>query len=140
MSLDLNNILERLRVAFQVDNNYQLSNQLKISPSTINGWVNRDQIPFQACYTAYERTGVSMEWLLTGKGMMRKDGEQADVSQDKLIEDFAFVLKEGEDLGLLLMAADTTKEVAELLGRMLYRRYTGNKVMPKATDIKNSWA
>ena len=81
-----------------------------------------------------------MEWLLTGKGMMRKDGEQPDVSQDKLIEDFAFVLKEGEDLGLLLMAADTTKEVAELLGRMLYRRYTGNKVMPKAADIKNSWA
>lgn len=140
MNLDLNGILERLRHAFDVDNNYQLSNQLQISPSTINGWVNRNQIPFQACYSAYERTGISMEWLITGQGAMRANGIQPDVSQDKLIEDFAFVLKEGEDLGLLLMAEDTTREVAELLGRMLYRRYTGNKVLPKATDIKRAWA
>lgn len=134
--MDVHGILERLKLAFDVENNYQLSTQLEISPSTINGWINREQIPFHACYVAFQQTGASMEWLITGRGKMLSDMSVPAVEQEKLIDDFAYVLKEGEDLGLLLMAEDSTKEVAELLGRMLYRKYTGNKVSPKVTRNK----
>lgn len=63
-----NDVLKRLRDIHGATNNAQLAELLMISKSTVHNWKERSVIPYkEVCSTALEM-GVSIEWLLTGKG------------------------------------------------------------------------
>lgn len=66
-------ILQRLHLILDTENNFQLSKSLGFSRGAIDGWLRRNSTPYEACFRAYQQTGVSMEWLLTGKGAQEKE-------------------------------------------------------------------
>ncbi|WP_447045318.1 LexA family transcriptional regulator [Vreelandella sp. H-I2] len=62
-------ILERLRIAYGVKNDQQLSKVIGRAPSTIHNWSKNGNIPTSECIEAAKNTGVSLDWLLAGKGI-----------------------------------------------------------------------
>lgn len=61
-------ILERLRIAYGVKNDQQLSKVIGRAPSTIHNWSKNGNIPTSECVQAAQTTGVSLDWLLMGSG------------------------------------------------------------------------
>ncbi|MFD1384305.1 S24 family peptidase [Rhodanobacter aciditrophus] len=70
-------VIERLRQVHNAESNTQLCEALGVSASGVKNWKNRNVIPYkEVCTTALEK-GVSLEWLLTGKGEMMESGSTA---------------------------------------------------------------
>lgn len=61
-------VLDRLRDIHNAAHNKQLSEILGIGQSTVQNWKSRNVIPYKEVCDAVMEKGVSMEWLLTGKG------------------------------------------------------------------------
>ncbi|WP_193092174.1 LexA family transcriptional regulator [Halomonas colorata] len=62
-------VLERLRIAYGVKNDQQLSKAIGRAPSTIHNWSRNGNIPTSECIEAAKTTGVSLDWLLLGEGV-----------------------------------------------------------------------
>lgn len=61
-------VLERLKFAYGVKNDQQLSKAIGRAPSTIHNWSKNGNIPTSECVDAAKATGVSLDWLLLGSG------------------------------------------------------------------------
>jgi len=61
-------VLERLRIAYGVKNDQQLSKAIGRAASTIHNWSKNGNIPTSVCIDAALSTGVSLDWLLLGDG------------------------------------------------------------------------
>lgn len=59
-------MLERLRIAYGVKNDQQLSKAIDRAPSTIHNWSKNGNIPSIEFVRAAQRTGVSLDWLMLG--------------------------------------------------------------------------
>ncbi|PTA87026.1 phage repressor protein CI [Kluyvera sp. Nf5] len=70
-------VLRRILDAYGFTMQKELGDLLGISSGTISTWVRRDFFPGDVVVTCALDTGVSLEWLSTGKGQMRngKEGE-----------------------------------------------------------------
>ncbi|MFV3023991.1 phage repressor protein CI [Klebsiella aerogenes] len=68
-------ILRRILDAYGFTLQKQLGDLLGISSGTISTWVRRDFFPGDVVVTCALDTGVSLEWLATGKGQMRDSKE-----------------------------------------------------------------
>ncbi|WP_455020608.1 LexA family transcriptional regulator [Neisseria elongata] len=64
-------ILERAKQALSAKSDYELSKQLGISTSAMSGYRKRQSLPMEQCIKIAERTGVSLDWLILGKGEMK---------------------------------------------------------------------
>ena len=67
-ALDVGLIIERVKKCLNVKTNIELSTRLNIKQNTISAWKKRGNIDFPKIITICETTGVSMDWLLYGKG------------------------------------------------------------------------
>ena len=63
-------ILERLKKIIQVKTDAGLSEALGVSPQTLSSWKGRDSIPYSICIDLARERGVSLDWLLAGRGDM----------------------------------------------------------------------
>ncbi|MCH4874076.1 MULTISPECIES: helix-turn-helix domain-containing protein [Pseudomonas] len=63
-------ILERLKKIIQVKTDVGLSEALGVSPQTLSSWKGRDSIPYSICIDLARERGVSLDWLLAGRGDM----------------------------------------------------------------------
>ncbi|EJO45638.1 phage repressor protein CI [Enterobacter sp. SST3] len=70
-------VLRRILDAYGFSMQKELGDLLGISSGTISTWVRRDFFPGDVVVTCALDTGVSLEWLATGKGQMRADKEAA---------------------------------------------------------------
>ena len=61
-------VIERLKEIHDVSNNLRLSEALGVSSSGVKNWKLRNVIPYKEVCNAALEFGVSLEWLLTGKG------------------------------------------------------------------------
>lgn len=61
-------VLDRLREIHNAAHNKQLSEILGVGQSTVQNWKSRNVIPYKEVCDAVMEKGISMEWLLTGKG------------------------------------------------------------------------
>ena len=61
-------ILERAKHALSVKPDYELSKQLGITTATMSGYRKRQSLPMEQCIKIAEKTGVSLDWLILGKG------------------------------------------------------------------------
>lgn len=68
-------VLRRILDAYGFTMQKELGDLLGISSGTISTWVRRDFFPGDVVVTCALDTGVSLEWLSTGKGQMRDDKE-----------------------------------------------------------------
>lgn len=62
-------ILERAKHALSAKSDYELSKLLGISTSAMSGYRKRQSLPMEQCIKIAEKTGVSLDWLILGKGM-----------------------------------------------------------------------
>ncbi|MEX5392755.1 phage repressor protein CI [Enterobacter cloacae] len=70
-------VLRRILDAYGFSMQKELGDLLGISSGTISTWVRRDFFPGDVVVTCALDTGVSLEWLATGKGQMRTNKEAA---------------------------------------------------------------
>lgn len=61
-------ILERAKHALSAKSDYELSKLLGISTSAMSGYRKRQSLPMEQCIKIAEQTGVSLDWLILGKG------------------------------------------------------------------------
>ncbi|HBS1849730.1 TPA: phage repressor protein CI [Klebsiella pneumoniae] len=78
-------VLRRILDAYGFTMQKELGDLLDISSGTISTWVRRDFFPGDVVVTCALDTGVSLEWLATGKGKMResKEASFSDISTIK---------------------------------------------------------
>ncbi|HHT4105191.1 MULTISPECIES: phage repressor protein CI [Atlantibacter] len=60
-------ILTRMREAYGVSSNVELSERIKAPRSTVSNWVSRDSVPFRYIMLCSQQTGVEIDWLLKGE-------------------------------------------------------------------------
>lgn len=61
-------VLLRLMSLFDVDNDSELARALNVNRQTLASWRKRDSVPYSICINIAEERGISLDWLLTGKG------------------------------------------------------------------------
>lgn len=73
-------VLNRLQRVHGVKNDNQLCERLGVNRSTLGSWVARESVPYAICVEIAEGMAISLDWLLTGEGPMRR-GEVGQVEQ-----------------------------------------------------------
>lgn len=73
-------VLRRIMEAYGFTLQKQLCDLLGISSGTVSTWVRRDYFPGDVVVTCALDTGVSLEWLATGKGTSSGDTDQGCIS------------------------------------------------------------
>ena len=74
-------VLNRLKEAYNIQKDIDLAELLGISKSTLSNWVSRDSLDYDRVFSKCEH--INIDWLLTGRGNMLKSegmspiGEQA---------------------------------------------------------------
>lgn len=66
--IQIGEVLKRLHEAFDVSSDAQLARKLQISPGTVSSWRARGSIPYESAVEIAEKDGVSLDWLLLGRG------------------------------------------------------------------------
>lgn len=66
-------VLDRLQQVYGVKNDNQLGEALQVNRSTLGNWRSRNTVPYTICVDVCEKCSVSLDWLLTGEGPMRRD-------------------------------------------------------------------
>lgn len=64
----VNAVLLRLMSLFNVDSDSELARALNVNRQTLASWRKRDSVPYSICINIAEDRGISLDWLLTGKG------------------------------------------------------------------------
>ncbi len=70
-------VLDRLHTVYGVKNDSQLSEVAGLNRATVGNWRNRNSVPYSFCVDVAVEHGVSLDWLLTGKG----DGAQEQAAK-----------------------------------------------------------
>ncbi|CAG9001441.1 MAG: hypothetical protein CENE_03461 [Candidatus Celerinatantimonas neptuna] len=68
-------VLARLTIILGTKTSHELADALGCSPQTVSGWRSRNKVPYSYCVDVAVRTGVSLDWLLTGLGPVRRLAE-----------------------------------------------------------------
>jgi len=68
-------IIARLKQITATSTDSGLSEQLGVSPQTLSSWKGRERMPYSVCIDLAEQHGISLDWLLTGVGPMRRPSE-----------------------------------------------------------------
>lgn len=61
-------VLLRLMSLFSVDSDSGLAKALDVNRQTLASWRKRNSVPYSICIKLAEEKGISLDWLLTGKG------------------------------------------------------------------------
>ena len=61
----------RAKKALGVETDTALAKSLGVAQSVIGGYNRRNTVPLEQCVKIAERTGVSLDWLILGKGEMK---------------------------------------------------------------------
>ncbi len=85
-ALDVESIIERVKECVGVKTNLELSDLLGIKQNTVSAWKKRGNIDLASIITLCEPTGVSMDWLLYGKGGRCEGPSKGIDPTDKIME------------------------------------------------------
>lgn len=78
--MDKTLIISRLKLSLNL-NDTQFADRLGVSKQTISSWKSRNSIDFDKIFALCESEGLSIDWLLTGKGSMyREEGARQIVN------------------------------------------------------------
>lgn len=89
-------VLRRIMDAYGFTLQKQLCDLLGISSGTVSTWVRRDYFPGDVVVTCALDTGVSLEWLATGKGT-----PSGDIAQCGMSANYSVLKKYNIDSGVL---------------------------------------
>ncbi len=124
-------IVVRLRQACNVKNDADLARYLGTTTSAVSTWKTALNPPFKACFDVYNKSGVSLEWLLTGKAPNASNSStlpQANmpvITQEMFVEKFLGALSYGFRSELFKPADDYHKIELKRMGKLLYNDTIG---------------
>jgi len=76
-------IADRLRIALAAKSDGAMCRALGVSPATVSSWRNRDSRPYALCIAIAKKHGLSLDWLLLGRGPMRAAGVEYPQGEDR---------------------------------------------------------
>lgn len=65
-------IIVRLKQITATSTDSGLSERLGVSPQTLSSWKGRERLPYSICIDLADEYGISLDWLLTGRGPMQR--------------------------------------------------------------------
>lgn len=68
-------IISRLKQITTTSTDSGLSERIGVSPQTLSSWKGRERMPYSVCIDLAEQHGISLDWLLTGVGPMKRTAE-----------------------------------------------------------------
>lgn len=71
--LTASDVLDRLRDQFEWETDTAMAVALGVTKSTLSGWRGRNSIPFEICVQLAEDKGLSLDWILLGRGPQKLD-------------------------------------------------------------------
>lgn len=77
-------VLDRLKHLMAAPSDAALAKALGISPQTLGSWRARASIPYALCMDLARTDGISLDWLLLGRGAMVPE-PQALMANDALV-------------------------------------------------------
>ena len=77
-------VLDRLKHLMAASNDAALAKALGISPQTLGSWRARASVPYALCMDLARTDGISLDWLLLGRGAMVPE-PQALMADDALV-------------------------------------------------------
>lgn len=77
-------VLDRLKHLMAAPSDAALAKALGISPQTLGSWRARASIPYALCMDLARTDGISLDWLLLGRGAMVPE-PQALMDDDALV-------------------------------------------------------
>jgi len=77
-------VLDRLKHLMAASNDAALAKALGISPQTLGSWRARASVPYALCMDLARTDGISLDWLLLGRGAMVQE-PQALMADDALV-------------------------------------------------------
>jgi hypothetical protein len=123
-------VINRIKDAMKFNSDSEMCQRLEINRATLGNWILRDSIPYSLCVIISESEGLSLDWLLTGKGTMFRNNlintsSKTEVEITDLISGFneqeqheiLIFLKEKKRISLLEI---TVKKLVTLLPESYY--------------------
>jgi phage repressor protein C with HTH and peptisase S24 domain len=86
-------ILDRISSIVGRQGDANLAEELGVQRTTVSSWKSRGKIPYEECWQVAQKSGVSMDWLLSGTGPRHR--EQNMVASENGDISFQFGLPEG---------------------------------------------
>lgn len=66
-------VLDRLRARYKLNTDSELAQRFGVAKNTLSNWRQRDSIPFPICVQIAEEEGLSLDWILLGRGPQKSD-------------------------------------------------------------------
>lgn len=125
--LDNEEILERMRDACHLPTDAELAKYLETTPSAVSSWKRIKSPPYHGCFRVSLKTGISMEWLLTGAGNRADNSNREDrvfndhsISREEFVSEFMTIIDIGTLIGFLSKEDGVTISDIERLGNALF--------------------
>ncbi|QMT34807.1 LexA family transcriptional regulator [Neisseria wadsworthii] len=80
--MDTKTPVNRAKIALSVKTDIDMARKLGVSPSVVGGYNRRQTVPLEQCIKIAELTGVSLDWLILGKGEKNNDNIAAHSNSD----------------------------------------------------------
>lgn len=109
------NSIDRAKAAIGIKTDSDLARWLDVSTSVISGYNRRQTVPLEQCTKIAEKTGVSLDWLILGKGEMRPENGATGLhpEQKMLLTGFDSLSSEQQDYVFALIRRLTRGETME---------------------------
>ncbi len=137
-------IVDRMKDVVGVTKDVELADALGASRSTPAVWKIRDRIPFAECMAVAEKHGVSLDWLLLGRGTPNIEEPEPAVHPDASDDAPASAEFPAFDMPSFLDADSSRQSIAlppgwidgqcADLGEVIAIRYVGNNQVPTIND------
>jgi len=113
-------VLERLGKALEAKTDSDLARLLDVNRQTLGSWRTRGSVPYALCVKVAEEKGLSLDWLLTGRGRMHPDApseaEELNPRQRAVLDLFTSLSE--DDQREILRDAEEKKRIADMERRL----------------------
>lgn len=107
--------VDRAKIALSVKTDSDMARKLGVAASVVGGYNRRQTVPLEQCTKIAEQTGVSLDWLILGKGEMRPENGATGLhpEQKMLLTGFDSLSSEQQDYVFALIRRLTRGETME---------------------------
>ena len=89
--------IDRAKLAINAKTDADLARWLGFATSVIAGYKKRETVPLEQCIKIAEKTGVSLDWLILGKGEPRPQDEPTDSDRKMLLTGWEYLNSDQRD-------------------------------------------
>ena len=117
-------IMARIKSLCDQPSDQALAKLLCTNPGSIAIWSQAKTPPFYACFLASQKTGIPMEWFLTGNPQVFIT--LPNITEAQCVEAFVATMEMAKAIGLTTTdeSPEVLREAFKRLGEVLYKKLT----------------